>query len=224
MGAASGKQAESGMAVNIEGVEIDGKITALAREYFCLPEEVKVTTYDGRAFLNAVDKKYDVIMVDAYQDITIPFQMSSVEFFTLVKQHLTENGVMVVNMNMRGKGEGSINQYLSDTIASVFGQVYTVEVAGSTNRELFASDNPGMLAVFEERREAFDRSGDLYHMMRQVAGGLTQYQAGDYVLTDDKAPVELLGMRVIDGLIEDEAAYYKEIFRTRGLKGLLESF
>lgn len=27
-------------------------------------------------------------MVDAYQDITIPFQMSSVEFFTMVKEHL----------------------------------------------------------------------------------------------------------------------------------------
>ena len=26
-----------------------------------------------------MDKKYDVIMVDAYQDITIPFQMSSVD-------------------------------------------------------------------------------------------------------------------------------------------------
>ena len=208
----------------IEGVEIDEKITALAREYFCLPEEVKVTTYDGRAFLNAVDKKYDVIMVDAYQDITIPFQMSSVEFFALVKQHLSENGVMVVNMNMRGRGEGSINQYLSDTISAVFGQVYTVEVAGSTNRELFASDNPDMLAVFEERKEGLDRSGDLYHMMQQVSRGITKYQAGNYILTDDKAPVELLGMRVIDELIEDEAAYYKEIFRTQGIKGLLESF
>lgn len=64
-------------------------------------------------------KKYDVIMVDAYQDITSPFQMSSVEFFTMVKEHLTEKGVMVVNMNMRGTGEGNINEYLSDTISSV---------------------------------------------------------------------------------------------------------
>ncbi len=55
----------------LEGVEIDEKITKLAREYFYLPEDVPVLTYDGRAFLNAVDKKYDVIMVDAYQDITI---------------------------------------------------------------------------------------------------------------------------------------------------------
>ncbi len=210
--------------MKIEGVEIDEKITALAREYFYLPEEVKVTTYDGRAFLNAADKKYDVIMVDAYQDITIPFQMSSVEFFGLVKRHLSKNGVMVVNMNMRGRGEGSINQYLSDTISAVFGQVYTVEVAGSTNRVLFASDNPDMRAVFEERKDRLDKSGDLYHMMQQVSHGLTKYQAGDYILTDDRAPVELLGMRVIDELIEDEAAYYRDIFRTQGLKGLLESF
>ena len=88
--------------MNIEGVEIDEKITDLSRKYFSLSDDIKVTTYDGRAFLNASDKKYDIIMVDAYQDITIPFQMSSKEFFPLGKDHLTEDGVMVDNMNMRG--------------------------------------------------------------------------------------------------------------------------
>ena len=152
----------------LEGVEIDEKITKLAREYFYLPEDVPVLTYDGRAFLNAVDKKYDVIMVDAYQDITIPFQMSSFEFFSLVKAHLKENGVMIVNMNMRGSREGNINQYLADTISQVFGHVYTVEVAGSTNRELFASDNGSMLACLEESRQKIEDQ-DLYAMMEKVA-------------------------------------------------------
>lgn len=78
--------------MNVEGVEIDEKITQLSRKYFSLSEDVPVTTYDGRAYLNAMDKKYDVIMVDAYQDITIPFQMSSVEFFTLVKDRSSERG------------------------------------------------------------------------------------------------------------------------------------
>ena len=41
---------------------------------------MNVTTYDGRAYLQAIDKKYDIIMVDAYQDITIPFQMSTINF------------------------------------------------------------------------------------------------------------------------------------------------
>ena len=113
---------------SVEGVEIDGKITELAKQYFEMPEEIKVTTYDGRAYLNVVDRKYDVIMVDAYQDITIPFQMSSLEFFTLVKEHLKEEGVMVVNMNMRGQKEGNINQYLADTISHVFSEIYTADV------------------------------------------------------------------------------------------------
>lgn len=205
----------------IEGVEIDEKITDLAIKYFDLPEDVKVTTYDGRAYLNAIDKKYDVIMVDAYQDITIPFQMSSVEFFTMVKEHLHENGIMVVNMNMRGKKEGNINQYLADTIACVFSDVYTVDVAGSTNRELFASDNHDMVSVFDENRENLGDS-ELSALMERVKDKLVVYDKGKYIMTDDKAPVELLGMQVIDELIEEEVSFYKQIYEEEGLAGLLE--
>lgn len=206
--------------MQIEGVEIDEKITALAEQYFRLPEDVTVTTYDGRAFLNAVDRQYDVIMVDAYQDITIPFQMSSVEFFTLVKEHLKEDGVMVVNMNMRGREEGNINQYLADTICSVFSHVYTVDVDYSTNRELFASNDADMLQRLEKGRGAVD--GELTAMMERVLDGLIGYEAGSYRMTDDKAPVELLGMQVIDDLIGGEVEYYKELYEEQGIRGLLE--
>lgn len=208
--------------MSIEGVEIDEKITDLSRKYFSLPDDVKVTTYDGRAYLQAMDEKYDVIMVDAYQDITIPFQMSSVEFFTMVKEHLNEDGVMVVNMNMRGSGEGNINQYLSDTIASVFGTVYTADVKGSTNRELFASDNAEMLNTLKNNAGNLSNT-DLKDMMLTVAESSISYQGGTYIMTDDKAPVELLGMQVIDQVIQEEVAYYKGIYETEGIDGLLES-
>ena len=215
--------------VRTEGVEIDEKITRLSYEYFELPGDIPVTTYDGRAYLNVDEKKYDVIMVDAYQDITIPFQMSSVEFFTLVKEHLTRDGVMVVNMNMRGQEEGNINQYLSDTIAEVFGNVYTVDVAGGTNRELFASDSAEVLARADRNLESLKakaaggetRGGELADMMVRVRENLVPYEKGDYLLTDDKAPVELLGMQVIDDLIGDEVQYYKGIYEEEGIGGLL---
>ena len=206
---------------SIEGVEIDQKITDLAVEYFELPEDVPVTTYDGRAYLNAIDDKYDVIMVDAYQDITIPFQMSSVEFFTLVADHLTDDGVMVVNMNMHGSSEGNINQYLADTISHAFSEVYTVDVTGSTNRELFASNSSTMMNTFTDN-VALEQDEELTAMMDKVASGLKIYTASDYLMTDDKAPVELLGMQVIDKLISDEVAYYKAIYEEQGLEGLLE--
>ena len=41
-------------AMHIEGVEIDDKIIDLAYDYFELPENVKVTEYDGRAFRKPV--------------------------------------------------------------------------------------------------------------------------------------------------------------------------
>lgn len=207
-------------ATSIEGVEIDEKITELAGKYFELPESVPVTTYDGRSFLEAVEERYDVIMVDAYQDITIPFQMSSVEFFTLVREHLKDNGVMVVNMNMHTDKEGNINQYLSDTIASVFDYVYTVDVFGSTNRELFATQNPAMLADFESGKAAIE-DVELQTMLQKVSDGLIPYEKGEYLLTDDKAPVELLGMQVIDDLIQTELGYYKRIFKEEGIESLL---
>ena len=208
--------------VRVEGVEIDGKITALAREYFAMPEDLPVATYDGRAYLNAVDKRYDVIMVDAYQDITIPFQMASVEFFTLVRAHLKDGGVMVVNMNMRGTREGNINQYLADTISAVFPEVYTADVAHNTNRELFASCNPEMLAVLARNLEKIG-DGELRGMLLRVSEGLTRYEPGSCVMTDDRAPVELLSMRVIDELIRDEVAWYREVYAQYGLRGVLGS-
>lgn len=206
--------------VHIEGVEIDQKITDLAVEYFELPQDVEVTTYDGRAFLNAIDKKYDVIMVDAYQDITIPFQMSSIEFFTLVKEHLLDGGVMVVNMNMRGSTEGNINQYLADTISNVFGEVYTVDVYGSTNRELFASDNTNLIAEFNENIK-LENSTELITMMDRVGSHLEKYECGPYLMTDDKAPVELLGMRMIDEIIQAELSIYKQAYEEGGIKAVL---
>ncbi len=209
----------------IEGVEIDSKITDLARRYFELPDDIKVTTYDGRAYLQALvsgreeARKYDVIMVDAYQDITIPFQMASTEFFSLVRDMLTDNGVMVVNMNMRSGG-GGINDHLADTIAKVFSEVYTVDVKGNTNRELFAGNASDMLARFESNVEK-EGNAELKQMMARVSEGLERYEAGELVMTDDKAPVELLSMSAIDSIIGEEVRYYKDLYKSMGLMGLI---
>ena len=205
---------------DISGAEIDGDIIRLAREHFGMPADVNVAEYDGRAYLAVDDRKYDVIMVDAYQDITIPFQMSTTEFFTMVKEHLEPDGVMVVNLNMHSGDADSINAHLCDTIASVFTSVYTADVPGTTNRELFAW-NGAVRTLSEVIPEVEDFR--LASKLAQVEGDLAPYQAGGLILTDDKAPVELLGMRVIDDLITEELAYYKGILDRDGLGGLLKT-
>ena len=208
--------------LRFEGVEIDGKIIELSRRYFELPESVGVELYDGRAYLNAIDKTYDIIMVDAYKDITIPFQMSTVEFFTLVRDHLSDGGVMVMNMNMKTGGDGGINSHLGDTVSAVFDKVYTVDVGRSSNVELFASSGGDLIGRMAENL-TLESDGPLKTLMEQVLTGLSEYEAGELVMTDDRAPVELLGMKAIDALIYDEAAYYKAVFKAGGFKALIRS-
>ena len=221
---------------DVTGVEIDSKITALAGEYFDEPADIDVSTYDGRAWLAASTGRWDVIMVDAYQDITIPFQMSSTEFFSMIREHLNPGGVMVVNMNMVSDGRGSINEALSDTISTVFGHgnMLTADVPGTTNRELFAkkptgADSGATLGsqVSQLRERTLQRTGsdELADLMDEVSDRFVAVDApaaNATIFTDDKAPVELLGMRAIDQLIAQQAGPYRETLKTKGIQGLLE--
>ena len=229
----------------VQGVEIDQAISNLATKYFDQPADIPVSTYDGRAWLASSLQRYDLIMVDAYQDITIPFQMSSTEFFTLVRNHLNPGGVMVVNMNMIDDGQGSINAALTNTITRVFGSdaILTADVPQTTNRELFArrpasedcsgseGDNQGKKAAMRDyphsdllAEAAFRVSPDpdLSAMMEQVSTRLsTVGNAEGRVLTDDNAPVELLGMHAIDRIISREAGPYRRILQQEGIQGLV---
>ena len=54
-----------------------------------------------------------------------------------------------------------------------------------------------------------------------MAQRLTEYTGGGKILTDDKAPVELLGMRVLDELIAGELSYYKSNFSMDNIIGML---
>ena len=205
---------------SVQGAEIDKKIADIATDYFGLPDSVTVAVEDGRAYLAASEEKFDVIMVDAYQDITIPFQLSSQEFFREVAAHLKPEGVMVVNLNMTSRENGSINQYLCDTMASVFRYTYLADVPGNTNTEVFCTNADGLKERFDAGRAALT-DAEYAAMMDTAAQRLTAYQGGEHILTDDKAPVEVLGMRVLDELIAGELAYYREHFTLREIVDML---
>ena len=207
----------------IIGVEIDEKITALAKNYFDLPPDVEVITYDGRAFLQSDKNIYDVILVDAFQDISPPFQMSSTEFFTLVRDHLTASGVMVVNMNMRASGAGNINEYLIDTIGKSFSALKIIDARGVTNRVLFAAADEKTFYELHARAEALDDE-KLSRLMIHIAKNWQIPAQGENILTDDRSPVELLSMRALDNIIQQNLQRYKEIYRREGLDGVLNSF
>ncbi len=204
---------------DIDGVEIDSKIVGLATKYFDLPSNVNVYVNDGRAFLDVTDKKYDVILVDAYQDITIPFQMSSIEFFKKVKDHLKDKGVMVVNLNMYTNNEGGINDYICGTIRNCFDNAYKVKC--NTNCEVYACNGFDLKESLTKSINLIENT-ELKTMMTRVYSKMEFVEKNGYILTDDKAPVELLGMDVLDDMIFDELDYYRNLIKGKSIREVIQ--
>ena len=63
---------------------------------------------------------------------------------------------------------------------------------------------------------------DLSEMMEQVSSRLSMVGGAEgRILTDDNAPVELLGMHAIDRIISREAGPYRRILQQEGIQGLI---
>lgn len=212
--------------VKTDAVEIDSKIVELSRKYFGVTEdEATVYETDGRTFLSDKNcKQYDVIMVDAYHDITIPFHMTTREFFTEVSDHLKPGGIIILNINMKSKGDNPINQYLSQTVKSVMNKVFTCDIKNTTNVLLFASKDIDMLNNFDNNISKLNEQNPLHEVSDYVRQNLQEVTEDKLVFTDDLAPVEVLGQSLLNDIVKDELVSFKNMinFEEKGLKGIFD--
>lgn len=87
--------------VQVDTVEIEPSLVTLAEEYFALPHTPRHRpfTADGRRFLQQSDVRYDFIFGDPYYSYyTVPAHLATVEFFQLVADRLTDEGVFIANV------------------------------------------------------------------------------------------------------------------------------
>ena len=91
--------------VQIDVVELDPGVTAAGRRYFGLLETDKVhfIECDGRVYLNRHKTLYDLVLLDAYRELGVPFHLLTREFYELVKARLTPGGA--VGSNLAGNTE-----------------------------------------------------------------------------------------------------------------------
>ena len=76
---------------------------------------------------------------------------------------------------------------------------------------MFASDRTDLTESLLTNTQSLTDS-NLQTMMQTVANGLKKKKKGNRILTDDKAPVEVLGMKVLDEIIGDELDYYRDLY------------
>jgi len=94
-GLAAKELAQSGM--EVWAAELDPRVLEAAREYFSLPDSVKVVVRDAREFLRHTSESFDLIFLDTYAGETTPWHLMTVEAMEGMKGRLRPGGRLIVN-------------------------------------------------------------------------------------------------------------------------------
>jgi predicted membrane-bound spermidine synthase len=187
--------------VSIDGFELDPAIIAVGREYFDMNEpNLRAIAQDGRWGLANSQQRYTIIGVDAYQPPYIPWHMTTREFFQVVRDHLTDDGVMVINVG-RSLTDRSLVDSLASTIGAVFPSVYVMDVPDSLNSIIYASRQPTDIRNLYENYMYLESRPETHPLLMAALERLIVFQqptpSGGLVFSDDWAPVEWLTNRMI---------------------------
>jgi spermidine synthase len=109
----------------IDVVEIDPEITLVVQNYLGISKNSRIRTFnqDGRWFvMNCKEKgSYDFIFGDAFNDLSIPYHLTTKEFAVQLKSLLKPDGLLLANVIDSFKKGSFMPSYIR-TLEEVFGK------------------------------------------------------------------------------------------------------
>ena len=192
--------------VAIDGIELDPDIVQVGREYFALDEpNINVIVGDGRYELNQLEEQYDVITLDAYKVPYIPWHLTTQQFFGEVKDHLTDRGVLAMNVG-RVPNDRRLVEAVTSTLLKEFPTVHTIDVPGSLNTILVATVRSTSSQTLSANLASLGAEQDplLVRALQTAVDNVVATKASEIVFTDERAPVEtMIDSIVIRYLLEE---------------------
>ena len=188
---------------NMEVIEIDPEVTKIAYEYFDVPTSEKLTTYniDGRYYLKQInkEKKYDLIVSDAFSDAAVAHHLTTQEFNLLIKNRLSKDGYYIVNVIDTLSPGLFINSYLH-TLNDSFEHVYLFQ---PIKDEITSKVRQNILVVASNKPVNTDKlkstamsigynSKDIDLLYDSQSPQNTFNIKGPILLKDDHAPTDIL--------------------------------
>ena len=180
----------------IDVVEIDPAVVRVAASHFNFraSPRTRVHELDGRVFVKrqlAAGQKYDLVLLDAYDNEYIPEHLLTLEFLREVGGLLGPGGAVVANTWSSSK----LYDHESVTYEAAFGRFLNLRdrnriVIAGPAASLPAEQRAANAAAYEERLRRFGVSQDsLLPLMRSGR----DWDPGARVLTDQYSPSNLLG-------------------------------
>jgi spermidine synthase len=180
--------------VGIDVIELDPGVISVGKQYFGLRESdrVRFIEGDGRVYLMRHKDRYDIILLDAFRELGVPFHLLTREFYTLVKDHLAPGGVVASNVVANTK------LYLA-TLATLRAVFPTVDIypdwAQSNMAQAIAVAVPGPRPAVEtlaQRAHALQKQFHFRYPLPDLVGQrVADREVKGEVLTDDFAPADL---------------------------------
>ena len=174
----------------IETAELDPEIRNIAARYFYFKEDSRQVVHlgDGRTFLENSKDKYDIIFLDAFSAVSIPYSLATQEFLETVQEHLADGGVVCANL---WDAEADYNDMVK-TYSAVFPEIHVVKCAYSGNSILLALPGKVDLQVkaWMDKAAAFEKDHptglNLPQLIERGAAETVNIPASARILTDKK--------------------------------------
>ena len=187
----------------IEVVEIDPEVSKVVHQYLGISENTKIRSYneDGRWFVMNKKEKgtYDFIFGDAFNDLSIPYHLTTKEFALQLKALLKPDGLLLANVIDSFKAGQFMPSYIR-TLEEVFGKgnVHLITLTsdfdhmGISTYVVVASTQKLDMEDFIRTLKGKGRKEMTSHVMPQDR--LRQYLGERYsvILTDNYVPVDNL--------------------------------
>jgi spermidine synthase len=183
--------------VRIDAVEIDPAVVRVAKQYFHFAEgeRLRVHVADGRVYVKQAlreGRRYDLIMLDAFDHEYIPEHLLTREFLTEVKTLLAPDGVLAANTFSGSR----LYHHESTTYAAVFPRFFNLK---RDNRVIIAANGPlpddvRIQANSARFDDAFARYGFGAAQLLPLFTLRQDWNRDARVLTDQYSPANLLNV------------------------------
>ncbi len=191
----------------IDVVEIDPEVTRVTYQFLGLPKDTHIKSYntDGRWFVMHSKERYDVIFADAYNDLSVPYHLTTKEFAQQLKDIMNPGGILLTNI-IDNFQQGSFLPSYMKTIRSVFGDdnVYLLSVSpdfeniGISTFIVLASNGKLDINAFESYVKTHLESEATASIVPENMIQEFIRNRHSILLTDDFAPVDNLIAQVFE--------------------------
>ena len=169
----------------VDVVEIDPEVTRTAEQFFGLEPRGSVRTIneDARRFAMRGEGKYDAIFIDAFNDLSVPYHLTTREHTAQLRALLVPDGALVANV-IDDFARGRFLASYVRTLQSVFGEAnVAIVMEDESDSELSRSTFVVIAST------AIPMFGDA-HVLRGAELQRYLRRRDAIVLTDDYAPVD----------------------------------